>query len=478
MPNGIASVTLGENAYRRGLVANSTAVGNGNLLYAFEAAHNNGPWDNPEKFHRVNSMLRYSFGDANNKSAVTAMGYSAGWNSTDQIPQRAVDQGLVGRFGALDASDGGRTARYSLSFETERLLADGSFKQNAYAVQSRLDLYSNFSFFLENPVYTDPTATNGDQFEQVERRKLFGLATSRSWNMQLGGRDTVITTGLQLRHDRLDPVGLYSTVARVRAATIQESTVRQTSAGVYGEAATQWAPWLRSVVGLRADRFEFKVGSSIAANSGSKSASIASPKLSLIFGPWNKTEFFSNTGYGFHSNDARGTVATVATKDPNGPAINPVDPLVRSKGFDLGTRTEIVPGLQSSLALWGVKLDSELLFVGDAGETEPSRASKRYGVEWNNHYVATPWLLLDADLSASRSRFTEPDPADPTLGTTSPARSRTWCRWARPSSTGARGSASSSCATSARARWSKTTASARKPRRSLTCASATRSTRT
>ena len=254
--------------------------------------------------------------------------------------------------------------------------------------------------------------------------------------------------------------------------------MRQTSGGVYGEAATQWAPWLRSIVGLRADRFEFKVGSSIAANSGSKSASIASPKLSLIFGPWNKTEFFSNTGYGFHSNDARGTVATVATKDPNGPAINPVDPLVRSKGFDLGTRTEIVPGLQSSLALWALKLDSELLFVGDAGETEPSRASKRYGVEWNNHYVATPWLLLDADLSASRSRFTEPDPADPTLGTTSPARSRTWCRWARPSSTGARGSASSSCATSARARWSKTTASARKPRRSLTCASATRSTRT
>ncbi|MEO8057689.1 MAG: TonB-dependent receptor [Burkholderiales bacterium] len=416
LPSGIASVTLGENAYWRGLVANSTAVGSGKLLYALEAAHNNGPWESPEKFHRTNGVLRYSFGDANNKTAVTAMAYSAGWNSTDQIPQRAVDQGLVGRFGALDASDGGRTARYSLSFETERLMADGSIKLNAYAVQSRLDLYSNFSYFLENPIDLDPAATNGDQFEQAERRKLFGLATSRSWNMQFGGRDTVVTAGLQLRHDRLDPVGLYSTVARVRAATLQESTVRQTSAGVYGEAATQWAPWLRSIVGLRADRFDFKVDSSIARNSGSKSASIASPKLSLIFGPWNKTEFFANAGYGFHSNDARGTVATVAAKDPNGPAINPVDPLVRSKGFELGARTEVIPGLQSSLALWALKLDSELLFVGDAGETEPSRASKRHGVEWNNHYVAAPWLLLDADLSASRSRFTEPDPADPGVG--------------------------------------------------------------
>jgi hypothetical protein len=111
----------------------------------------------------------------------------------------------------------------------ERTLSDGRFKLNAYAVQSRLDLFSNFSYFLENPIDLDPAAVNGDQFEQAEQRKVFGLATSRSWNTQLGGRDTTFTAGLQLRHDRLDPVGLYSTVARVRAATIQESTVRQTS---------------------------------------------------------------------------------------------------------------------------------------------------------------------------------------------------------------------------------------------------------
>jgi outer membrane receptor protein involved in Fe transport len=170
------------------------------------------------------------------------------------------------------------------------------------------------------------------------------------------------------------------------------------------------------VAGVRADRFDFDVHSSIAANSGKRSASIASPKLSLILGPWTRTEFFVNAGYGFHSNDARGTVATVAAKDPAGSAIAPVDPLVRSKGAELGLRTEFVPGLQSSLSLWALKLDSELLFVGDAGETEPSRASRRYGVEWSNHYVAYKWLLLDADLAVSRARFTEPDRADPALG--------------------------------------------------------------
>jgi outer membrane receptor protein involved in Fe transport len=171
---------------------------------------------------------------------------------------------------------------------------------------------------------------------------------------------------------------------------------------------------LRSVAGLRFDRFAFDVDSSIPQNSGKKNDSIASPKLSLIFGPWNKTEYFANYGYGYHSNDARGATAKVAAKDPT-VAVQAVDPLVRSKGGELGLRTELVPGLQSSLALWHLKLDSELLFVGDAGETEPNRASKRYGIEWNNHYVARPWLLFDLDLAASRARFSEDDP-DPAVG--------------------------------------------------------------
>ena len=409
LPRGIASLTLGAHGYGRALIANSRQAADGDLLYAIETAHNDGPWENPEKFHRINGVLRYSAGEPGNRSALTAMAYSAGWNATDQIPQRAVDQGLVGRYGAIDPSDGGNTSRYSLSFETERRLADGGFKLNAYVIQSRLNLYSNFTFLLDDPV-------NGDQFEQAEQRRVFGLATSRHWNTTLGGRDSSNTIGLQLRHDRLDPVGLYHTVARQRLSTTQESTVRQTSVGLHAENATQWTPWLRSVAGARVDRFDFQVDSSIAANSGSRSASIVSPKLSLILGPWRQTEFFVNLGSGFHSNDARGTTATVAAKDPLGPAISPVDPLVRSKGGELGLRTELVPGLQSSLSLWALKLGSELVFVGDAGETEASRASKRYGLEWNNHYIAAPWLLIDADVALSRARFTEPDPSDPSIG--------------------------------------------------------------
>ncbi|HKX42614.1 MAG TPA: TonB-dependent receptor [Burkholderiaceae bacterium] len=425
LPRGIASVTLGEHGYARALLTRSAPVSiasGGQLLYALEAAHNNGPWDDPEKFHRLNGVLRYSFSDANARSAITAMGYSAGWNATDQIPQRAVASGLVGRYGAIDPTDGGYTERYSLSYETERRTDDGGmFKLNAYAVRSRLDLYSDFTYNLD-----DDSPRNADQFEQAEQRRVFGLATSRSFDTSFGGRggnnsnnkaDAIASTttlGLQIRHDRLDPVGLYASVARQRVATTQEARVRETSVGVYAENATQWTPWLRSVLGLRHDRFDFDVDSSIAENSGSARAGITSPKLALVFGPWNQTEYFVNAGYGFHSNDARGVTAKLSPKELEPIESSPA--LVRTKGLELGLRTEIVPGLQTSLALWQLKLGSELVFSGDAGDTEASGASRRYGLELGNHWRATPWLLLDADIAISHARFDEAQGDAPNTG--------------------------------------------------------------
>ncbi|MEP7102467.1 MAG: TonB-dependent receptor [Burkholderiales bacterium] len=409
LPKGIASLTIGQHQYERALLAKSIAFGDGNLLYAVEAAHNNGPWDKPEKFHRLNGVLRYSFGEGDSRSSITAMAYSAGWNSTDQIPQRAVDQGLIGRFGAIDPTDGGQTSRYSVSYTTERRYDNGVFKLNAYAIQSRLDLFSDFTYNLDNE-----SPLNADQFEQAEHRRVFGLGASRSFNGKLGAADSVTTIGAQIRHDRLDPVGLYSTVARERVSTTQEARVRETSLGLYVENSTQWAPWLRSVAGLRYDDFHFDVASSIAANSGKKSASLTSPKLALIFGPWNKTEFFVNYGHGYHSNDARGVTETVTPKELEPAQASPA--LVRSKGAELGLRTEIIPGLQTSLSLWQLELGSELVFSGDAGDTEASGASKRYGIELNNHYRATNWLLLDADVAVSRARFTADQGEAPNLG--------------------------------------------------------------
>ena len=148
LADGIASLTLGEHSYDRALLTQSVPWQSGKLLYAVETAHNNGPWDAPERFHRANGVLRYSTATDNARTSLTAMAYSAAWHATDQIPQRAVEQGLVGRFGALDPTDGGNTERYSLSFQTERKADTGTFKANAYAFRSQLNLVSNFTYDL------------------------------------------------------------------------------------------------------------------------------------------------------------------------------------------------------------------------------------------------------------------------------------------------------------------------------------------
>ncbi|MFT3931613.1 MAG: TonB-dependent receptor [Spongiibacteraceae bacterium] len=396
LPRGIASVTLGENSFTRTLLANSIDAGDGSLLYGLDLSRNDGPWDEPENFHKSNAVLRYSQGGKENGFSVTGMAYSARWDATDQIPVRAVDDNSIDRFDSLDASDGGESHRYSLSFEGARSDNAGRSDIVLYGVKSDLELFSNFTYFLDDPV-------NGDQFEQAEQRRMFGFNVGHTWFGQLGERKSDTRLGIEGRYDKLDPVALYTTVERNRLGTTRRDAVEEKSAGIYLSNTTHWRDWLRSVIGARFDSYSFDVDSNLEENSGRASDSITSPKLSLIFGPWAKTEFFINYGEGFHSNDARGTTQHVTAKDLE--PTDPVTPLVKSRGAEIGARTELVPNLQSSIALWQLKLDSELLFVGDAGDTEATRASKRYGIEWSNHYVANEWLLIDFDLSASHARF-------------------------------------------------------------------------
>lgn len=203
-------------------------------------------------------------------------------------------------------------------------------------------------------------------------------------------------------------MGLYPTAQRQRTGDGAESRVRQTQVGIYGELATPLTPWLRSVAGLRADTVRFAVDSTDTPLTGKTDDTVVSPKLSLIAGPWAKTEFFANLGHGFHSNDARGTTGT----SPDAKT-----PLVPSIGAELGARTELVPGLQSSLALWHLKLDSEQVYVGDAGTTQATRPSRRHGIEWNNHWrldgFGMKGWLLDADFAASKARFRDDAPEGP-----------------------------------------------------------------
>ncbi len=390
LPQGLASVTLGSYGYQRAVLADSfnTGSGGGRLLYGVDAGRNDGPWDTPENVRKASALLRYSSGDAQQGYNITAMAYRNRWNATDQVPQRAVAQGLIDRYGVIDASDGGKTDRASLSWNMHSKTADRVTEAAAYIVRSRLDLFSNFTYFLNDPV-------NGDQFQQSERRTMTGANASTAWLANWGGIDVRNKVGVQTRYDHISPLGLYATVARARIATVREDRVNEGSAGFYVENTAYWQPTLRTVLGVRHDVYRFDV------NSDKVTARRTSPKLAVILGPWASTEYFINYGGGFHSNDARGVVQ----------AVDPATPLVATRGAELGVRSEWLPGLQTSLSLWTLDIDSELVFAGDSGQTEASRPSRRRGVEWTSHYIAAPWLLFDLDLSASRARYRQDDPA-------------------------------------------------------------------
>ena len=400
LAQGIASVGIGQNGYRRTLLADSPSLGDGKLLYALELFGNNGPFVVPDRYKKTNGVLRYSQGTEGNGFNVALMAYNASWHATDQIPQRAVDNGSLGRFDAVDQTDGGQSSRYSLSSGWRQTSGTSSTQVNAYVVRSRLDLFSNFTYNMDDPV-------NGDQFAQPDRRTTVGLNASHTWASTLLGRSSENTVGAQFQNDNISN-GLYSSVARQIVSTTRADKIVERSLGLYLENKTEWADKFRTVAGVRADNFSFKVDSNNPANSGNTSATKVSPKLNLIFGPWNKTEFYTSAGYGFHSNDARGTTITVDPKTGN-PA-DKVPPLVRSKGIELGVRTEAIAGLQSSLSFYQLDFDSELTFAGDAGTTEAGRPSRRTGFEFSNYYKATSWLTVDADLAFARARFRGFDP--------------------------------------------------------------------
>ncbi len=408
MDASLAQITLGEKGYARSLLAGSPEVGGGNLLYGLELFHNDGPWAVPENYRKFSGVLRYSQGTRNDGFSLTGMAYRGQWTSTDQIAQRAIDSGLVGRFGTLDPTTGGETSRFSLSGEWAKRWASAQTKANVWWLKSSLDLWSNFQYCL-NDYARSGTCDTGDQFKQGERRQAGGFALSHTVFDRWGAFEIENRIGLQGRIDRLYPVGLYATAGRQTVGTVREDRVTQRSLGFWAQNETRWTSWFRSIHGLRADAYDFDIDASLAANSGRASDQMVTPKLALIWGPWQKTELYLNYGHGFHSNDARGATITVDPADGTTP-VQRVKPLVRTRGHEIGLRSEPLPGWRSTVSLWQLDAASELLFVGDAGTTEASRPSRRRGVEWTNLYVLADWLAIDADLAWSHARFRDHNP--------------------------------------------------------------------
>ena len=337
---GLASFGLGQNGYYRTLLANAPKFHDGNLLYALELSHYNGPWDTPDNYRKYNGMLRYSEGTSANGFNLTAMAYSGKWNSTDQIPFKDYKEGLISRWGSMDTSSGANASRYSLSGEWRRADASGTWLAQAYVIQNFLDLYSNFEYAPDS------------QFNQRDSRVTSVLNVARSWDMKGMGKEATNTLGIQIQNDNIHNA-LQGTTRRVSNNCTSVNNVidqcrtdhiNQSSVGLYAENHVHWNDWFRTVAGLRGDYFRFNnlgLTSSIGDNNtATVNDFITSPKLNVVFGPWSRTEYYYSIGNGYHSNDARGVTAGSGIRS-NG--------LVRTFGQEVGIRTEIINGLQTSL---------------------------------------------------------------------------------------------------------------------------------
>jgi TonB dependent receptor/TonB-dependent Receptor Plug Domain len=424
-----AGLTIGSFGYERLFEIGSTKVGEGNLLVAAEAVRSNGPWVHPDDIRKFDGMMRYSQGTATDGFSVTAMAYSNQWNSSDQVPFRAIASGVIPLYGELDPTDGGDATRFSLSARMAQSDDAGSWKANAYVIRYTLDLYNNFEWFTPNAESTVPQVPCGnanppgvggqagcppifgDQFHQREDRIYAGGSASRTYKYTYAGMPTETTFGIQTRYDAIT-LGLTDTYQRAFMANIRTDNVGEGSIGIYGENTIHWTSWFRTTLGWRGDYFEGTDNSIYDQfNSGHSQAAIGSPKASLVVGPFNKTEFFLSSGMGLHSNDVRGTVITEYPVDR---VLNPgitstpvgADPiLVRTRGAEVGVRTKAVQGLDSSASVFILDQASEIVFDGDIGQTVAGRPSERYGVEFTNDYRPASWVHFDANLALSHARF-------------------------------------------------------------------------
>jgi hypothetical protein len=449
LPQNFFTVEGGMYGYGRAVFGVSQRLGKGSLLYGGEAYHDNGPWSTHEdNFYKYNGLLTYSQGGDDKGFSITARAYRGTWHSSDQIPVDAIP--LVGDFGALNPTDGGESQRYSLQSEWHRRSANSETKITVYGFYYDLNLFSDFTYYLDDPI-------KGDQFEQQDRRWVAGLDAHHTVFSQWFGRKVENTFGLQLRNDWVHN-GLYPTEDRVRTdkddinacneepipecvtnpnltailpADTDLNKFTDTLASVYAENKIQWADKFRTVLALRGDDAIYEVTSLTPTyvsplfttpinfaklNSGSATKFLPSPKASLIFGPWANTEFYAQTGFSFHSNDARGATQREEPISPDNPfptSSTPISPLVQTKGGEIGARTSVVRHLQSTLALWYLHSNSELQQDGDTGGTIASeQSSNRYGVEWANYYAPREHLAFDFDFADSRAQFTQIDPDD------------------------------------------------------------------
>ncbi|MBL8551561.1 MAG: TonB-dependent receptor [Hyphomonadaceae bacterium] len=380
-PESFAQLEIGEDNWLRGLgVASFGERG----YAALDLTSDDGPWVHAENLEKISAFARLNAGPL----SFTFGAYDASWDATDQAPLRAIADGSISRLDSIDDTVGGKTERF---FANVLYADEGGLAGNLYVQRYKLNLWSNFTYFLDDPV-------NGDQFEQAEERWIYGGTATKAftargaWTPRLGG---------EFRYDDIGTVGLYHTLARTRLQTVREDAVEQLSGALWAELDGDFGR-TRISLGLRGDAMSVDIASDNPANSGDADDAILSPKASVSFLLADNLEAYASLASGFHSNDARG--ATISVDPATGDPADRVPLLVRADGAELGLRFERT-GFTASASLWGLDLDSELVYVGDAGATEASDASRRYGLEVLATWSPSDWLTLDGAAAWTHARF-------------------------------------------------------------------------
>ncbi len=398
VPDTTLSLEGGMYGHRRllGVVRTEGAGLRGYL--AAELAHDDGPFVHPLAYDRFNLVGRWTYAPSGRtRFTLTLMSYGGAWNASGQVPSRLADDPSSGfsRFDAVDPHEGGQSTRYSAHAQLAHRIDDtSSFEATAWVLRYQFDLFSNFTFFADDPA-------RGDMIEQTDARTTAGLRAAYRRTDTLGSWRFVSAVGAQARADVIEN-GLHHAPARERVDTVNLSGVTESSVGLYAEEQVVPARWIRLVLGARADLFDFNVEDRRAGlsmpdpnASGSRQAGIASPKATLVISPARWLDLYANFGSGFHSNDARGVVRRDGA----------VTPLARGLGYEVGARVRVGGRLDAAVSAWGLDLDSELVWVGDDGTTDARGPSRRLGLTGEVRWSILPWLRADVDVSLVNATY-------------------------------------------------------------------------
>lgn len=405
LASSLVRIDAGSFNSRRAVGLFALPRSNGYVAGAVEGG--DGPFDSPQNMDKRHIFARNAW-DLGQGLGLTVSGgsYRAEWTASGQIPERAVADGSIGRFGAITDNEGGTTSRTWLASQVKKPIGNGTVTAEAYASRYTFQLFSDFTFFLENPV-------GGDMIEQQDDRLMGGGTVTYRHRLQPGG---VLVTGSHGVGTRLDAatVGLWESPDRSRGATLDHADVRQRSFSAWSEWTAVFGARARFTAGARLDQFNFSTmdrrPDSPRKGSGwiSEGAIIASPKASLVISPHRKADLFISSGAGFHSNDAR---SVIRGAEPG--ASVPTTPLARAIGNEIGVRARLSPGMSLTATVWTMDIQSELVFVGDAGTTEISGATRRTGVDLSGVVQLTQSVSIAADLTHAEGRFKdEPVGAD------------------------------------------------------------------